>query len=576
MVVLARQAARADHSRPAAGDAAHPASSHRRDDGESRVGSQRRRDGTRLPLARGRQRRARRGVRDPGRHARAGQRRLSGGGGAPHPRARSPPARFAPAARASTMGPRLALNPSARVDPDAPSFRLGDLRQAREHGQRALRLFGCPSPQGSTIVAIVREIGLRAAQLLVTPRSSDPARARRTIGPVARVLMRLIDTYFYSIEGAPLAWSILRMMNESEPGGPSPELARAYSLGSLLAGMVSAKRLGEAAYRRAVDIAEAHGSNADRAWVLARVAVFRLSFAEWDPAAAAAARACALSQEVGDLRLFEESKIMSALLEMFRGEYDAALAHSRVALETTLRSGNLQMRADAHLTISLALVRMGRFAEAVPRCREALARFESIDQLSARSEHTIILAIYAAACLRTGDSSAAFEAVLRAAALVRATAPVAYWMLPAITQTLEVLFAFLEDDRSQAQRRRLVEEIEGVLGAARRYARMFPIGRPGALLASGSLAWHLGRRRAAMTRWRRAAAAATRLQMPYELGSAHAEIGRHLAPGRPERGQHLTDAAGVFGRIGCTWELARVRALQEDASTVVWRESSVA
>jgi len=487
-------------------------------------------------------------------------------------------------------GPRLALNPSARVDPDAPSFRcgvvegaltdayfrLGDLRQAREHGQRALRLFGCPSPQGSTIVAIVREIGLRAAQLLVTPRSSDPARARRTIGPVARVLMRLIDTYFYSIEGAPLAWSILRMMNESEPGGPSPELARAYSLGSLLAGMASAKRLGEAAYRRAVEIAEAHGSDADRAWVLARVAVFRLSFAEWDPAAAAAARACALSQEVGDLRLFEESKNMSALLETFRGEYDAALAHSRVALETTLRSGNLQIRADAHLTISLALVRMGRFAEALPRCREALARFESIDQLSARSEHTIILAIYAAACLRTGDSSAAFEAVLRAAALVRATAPVAYWMLPAITLTLEVLFAFLEDDRSQAQRRRLVEEIEGVLGAARRYARMFPIGRPGALLASGSLAWHLGRRRAAMMRWRRAAAAATRLRMPYELGSAHAEIGRHLAPGRPERRQHLTDAAGVFGRIGCTWELARVRALQEDASTVIWRESSVA
>src|SRR5258708_10494482 len=46
------------------------------------------------------------------------------------------------------------------------------------------------------------------------------------------------------------------------------------------------------------------------------------------------------------------------------------------------------------------------------------------------------------------------------------------------------------------------------------------------------------------SRWRRAAAA-TRLQMPYELGSAHAEIGRLLAPGRPERRQHLTDAAGA-------------------------------
>src|SRR5439155_1657663 len=203
-----------------------------------------------------------------------------------------------------------------------------------------------------------------------------------------------------------------RMMNECEPGGPSPELARAYTHGSLLAGMASAKRLGEAAYRRAVEIVEGHGSDADRAWVLARVAVFRLSFAEWDPAAAAATRA--------------------------------------------------------------------------------------------------------------GGSSAAFESVMRAAALIRSTAPVAYWMLLAITQTLEVLFGFLEDDRTQEQRRRLVEEIQGILRAARRYARMFPIGRPEALLASGSLAWHLGRRRAAMTRWRRAAAVAARLRMPYELGSAHA------------------------------------------------------
>ena len=496
-----------------------------------------------------------------------------------------------PGRGARRWGPRLSLNPSALVDPDAPSFRcgvvegaltdayfrLGDLRQAREHGQRALRLFGRPflEERRSTIAAIVHEIGLRAAQLLVGVRSTDPARAQRTIRPVARVLMRLISTYFYSIEGAPLAWSILRMMNECEPGGPSPELARAYTHGSLLAGMASAKRLGEAAYRRAVEIVEGHGSDADRAWVLARVAVFRLSFAEWDPAAAAATRACALAQEVGDLRSFEESKQLSAILEILRGEYDAALAHSHAALETTLRSGNLQVRADAQFLIAHVLVRMGRFAEAVPRCREALVRFASIDQLSARSEHAIALAVHAAACLRTGDSSAAFESVMRAAALIRSTAPVAYWMLLSITQTLEVLFGFLEDDRTQEQRRRLVEEIQGILRAARRYARMFPIGRPEALLASGSLAWHLGRRRAAMTRWRRAAAVAARLRMPYELGSAHAEIGRHLAPGTSERRRQLADAAAVFDRIGCSWELARVRALQVDTSTTVWQESSV-
>ena len=44
--------------------------------------------------------------------------------------------------------------------------------------------------------------------------------------------------------------------------------------------------------------------------------------------------------------------------------------------ETTLRSGNLQARADAHIVSSHALVRMGRFADALPRCQEAMVRFE--------------------------------------------------------------------------------------------------------------------------------------------------------------------------------------------------------
>src|SRR6185503_12915058 len=177
----------------------------------------------------------------------------------------------------------------------------------------------------------------------------------------------------------------------------------------------------------------------------------------------------------------------------------------------------------------------GLFADAMLRSRNALVRFESIDPLSARSEHAMALAAHAVACLRTGEPEAAFQAVMRAAALLQATAPVAYWTVTANTHTLEVLFALLEDDRTPQRRSQLMGEIQGVLRATRQYVRMFPIGRPEVLLAGGSLAWHRGRPAAAMTRWRRAAAAAARLGLPYEQARAHVEIGRHLAAGSPER-----------------------------------------
>jgi tetratricopeptide (TPR) repeat protein len=486
----------------------------------------------------------------------------------------------APAGRALRRTLRPRLDPNAGVDPEAPTFRLavvesgltdaffglGDLRRCREHGIRALNLFGhgVPTTPAWMVLAILRQVGLRAAQSAVGVHSADAARAARTTAPVARVLMRLIDTYFYSIEALPLAWSILRMMNECEPHGPSSELARAYALGALLAGMSSAERLGRAWCERAVRIADQCGTDADRGWVLARVAVFRLSLGEWPAAAAAASRACALAQEVGDLRSYEEDKLLSGLLETQCGRYDEALRHYQDAHDASLRSGDRQMRWDASVLSASTMVRAGRHAEALVVCRDALARFVTMDQPSMRSEHAIALGAYAVAALRAGDTVTARDSVVRTAALLAESRPVAYWVLEAIARASEAVFGLLETvEPDAAQRRALLERAESIVRAGRQYARIFPIGRPQALLAAGSLAWMHGRGRRAHACCRRALAAATRLHMPYETARAHAEIGRHLAPDAPGRREHLGQAAAVFEQIGSTWDLAVVRTLRD-------------
>jgi tetratricopeptide (TPR) repeat protein len=472
------------------------------------------------------------------------------------------------------------LDPNAGVDPDAPTFRLavvesgltdayfglGDLRRCREHGTRALNLFGHGVPRGraATTFAILRQIALRAAQAVIRVRSKDPARAARTTAPVARVLMRLIDTYFYSIEAMPLAWSILRMMTECEPQGASPALARAYVLGGLLAGMGPTKRVGAAWCARAVRLADESGSDADRAWVQARVAVFHLSFGEWKTAAAAAARACAMAQDVGDLRSYEEDQLMSGLLQASCGRYEAALGHYQAAHDASLRSGDRQMRWDASVLQASVLVRAGRHEQALAVCRDALSRFATMDQFSMRSEHAIALGTCAVACLRTGDLVGAVESSAQATTLLAESMPVAYWVLEAIARTSEALFGMLErHDADATTEEALVDRAARVVRAARSYARLFPIGRPQALLAEGSLAWTRGRHREAHARWRQALAVAQRLEMPYETARAHAEIGRHLAPDAPTRHEHLAQAAAIFAQIGATWDGAAVRAARD-------------
>jgi hypothetical protein len=92
----------------------------------------------------------------------------------------------------------------------------------------------------------------------------------------------------------------------------------------------------------------------------------------------------------------------------------------------------------------------------------------------------------------------------------------------------------------------MAEQAVGYLG---RYARVFPIGRPRALLYRGLLAWLAGRPAPARRAWRDALAAADRLGMRYDQALALEMLGRHGEPGqRPryrERARELFDQLGV-------------------------------
>ena len=85
----------------------------------------------------------------------------------------------------------------------------------------------------------------------------------------------------------------------------------------------------------------------------------------------------------------------------------------------------------------------------------------------------------------------------------------------------------------------------GYLG---RYARVFPIGRPRALLHRGLLAWTAGRAGPARRDWHAALAAAERLGMRYEQALAVDVLGRHGEPG--QRPANRERAPAMFERLG--------------------------
>jgi hypothetical protein len=98
----------------------------------------------------------------------------------------------------------------------------------------------------------------------------------------------------------------------------------------------------------------------------------------------------------------------------------------------------------------------------------------------------------------------------------------------------------------------------------RRFARTFPFSKPRAHLWQGLYHWLNGRPRRAHKAWQAAIVEAERLNMPYERGLAHYQIGRHLYADDPARQEHLIHAEGVFTQLETAYDLERVQdALKE-------------
>jgi hypothetical protein len=82
------------------------------------------------------------------------------------------------------------------------------------------------------------------------------------------------------------------------------------------------------------------------------------------------------------------------------------------------------------------------------------------------------------------------------------------------------------------------------------FARLFPIAAPAALRARARFDWSEGRSPHALRRWRRSAAAARRLAMPYDEALASLDLAQ-AADAEGERARHAERARRLFAELGC-------------------------
>jgi hypothetical protein len=129
------------------------------------------------------------------------------------------------------------------------------------------------------------------------------------------------------------------------------------------------------------------------------------------------------------------------------------------------------------------------------------------------------------------------------------------WTGEGYTNLAEVLLALWERD---------CDRWTAAAGGAAAMLRSFATTYPAAARAWRIRGWYLwlrGRRERALRAWQRSLQAAQHLDLPYEEGLAHLELGRHLAPGRSspvgwDRADHLRRAHELFELLDAPVALA--------------------
>ena len=158
-----------------------------------------------------------------------------------------------------------------------------------------------------------------------------------------------------------------------------------------------------------------------------------------------------------------------------------------------------------------------------------------------------------------GERQAALAAADEAMLITGLSRPTSFGTYLGYVEPAEVYLTLWEAGGAARDTRTRAEQ---ALGQLKRYAGVFPIGRPRSALLEGRRLWLLGNRDAAIRSWQLGLAQATKLSMRYEQGLAEYEIGRHLAADDPARPGHLQAAADIFRGLDAQLALRAV----DDAS----------
>ena len=340
-----------------------------------------------------------------------------------------------------------------------------------------------------------------------TPQLPDTGRSVE----IAWSYWHLAEVSYFAYDLPALFANTIRAIGYAGRAGPSPALARAYTLLAGSLGLASWERLARRYFARAALAAQHASDPAALAYAQMVACLYLVGIGDFAAVRDSADKCQELCRALGNHVTWGNAQVVRFWMHHYRGEIDESRGAADKLLARAERIGNLQQQAWALRRLALVELRVGAPQKALlPLERSTQMLADSKD----RSELIPSLGALALARLRAGaerDAVAAFEIVIEMSAELGR--PMAHGTLEGLSAIAEVALTMRTREPGSQHWQRMSRV---PLEALDRYRRLFPIGIPAYRLWRGVACLLDGRPAHAASEWKKGHKAAQSLGMRFE------------------------------------------------------------
>ena len=440
-------------------------------------------------------------------------------------------------------------------------YALGQIMDARQQLVTTLAALGHPRPEeGRPLTLKLLQAGTTQLYHRLRPPSAvASSEERQILLEAARCYMRLSYISYFLNESNHLLHDSLAAINLLERVEPTPELIQAYSMMIIISGAIPNHRWAEGYGRLARNLLTQVDDQQAEASSHSRLSIYRTGAAKWEGLEGYFDKAT-IFRRIKDIRALGDSLIGKSHLYFFRSRFQAAAEVCQELHRYAVQYENRQHEAWGLIFEGRSVMMLGDAETAVTMIEQGAAMQ---GQQIGDAEDVINQGLLGLAHLRLGQWDKALEHADKGLVILER-------VRPAISATREgfigpayVYLWLWEMALVGKYNGRSSTDLQAAAQTAckhsQKYARVFNIGKPHAQICQGWFDWLAGKPKKATKQWLTAIKTAESLQMPYETGLAHWEIGRHLPAADLTRRPHLQQAHDIFQQVGATFDLGLVK-----------------